>query len=170
MAVSRRNFLFIAALLLGGCVHPKVVAHRPPSLGWDGKANLALEQIAPGVKLKSSATKPDARPPMESLVLYAKARDAAVRGQSSAVIDDLQKAIALDPFRFQLRYDLGWAYVNANATDDSAIAAFEKAALLEPDHLELQTELGRLYLAKSNLPAAVEHLRLATQTSDYSTR
>lgn len=101
-------------------------------------------------------------------MLYTRARDATLQGQPLAAIALLERAIVLDPYRFDLRYDLGWAYVNAGNADDSAIAAFEKAAQLKPGSLEVQAELGRLCLNKSNLPAALAHLRLATQTPGYS--
>jgi tetratricopeptide (TPR) repeat protein len=170
MPVRGCHLLFLSAIFAGGCAwhRPPVVASKPASIGWDGKANLTLDEIPPMAKLKSPATRPNAKAPVESLALYAQARDASLRGQPMVAIAALQKAIVLDPFRFQLRYDLGWAYVNANVADDSAILAFEKAALLQPDHLALQTELGRLYLAKGNPDLAIEHLRLATQTSDYA--
>ncbi len=106
---------------------------------------------------------------MEALLLYSRSRDAALSGQPQIAVSLLERAIELDPYRFELRYDLGWAYVNAGGQDDSAIAAFEKAALLQPDSVDLQTELGRLNLAKGNLPAAIAHLRLATQTTGYNT-
>jgi tetratricopeptide (TPR) repeat protein len=167
---ARYPFVLLAALVTGCTSHsPTVVLQKPASTRWDGNSNLTLDQIAPLARLAAPATEPADRAPIQSLILYAQARDATVRGQTSTAIDALQKAIVLDPYRFQLRYDLGWACVNANSTDDSAISAFEKAALLEPDHLELQTELGRLYLAKSQYPDAVQHLRLATLTTEYST-
>lgn len=138
-------------------------------MSWKGRANLTLDQINPVPHLKAPVTAPADRPPVEALVLYGRSREATLRGQSQLAIELLQQAITLDPYRFALRYDLGWAYVNANANDDSAIAAFEKAARLEPNNLDLQTELGRLYLDRSNLPQAIEHLRLALQTSEYTT-
>jgi tetratricopeptide (TPR) repeat protein len=168
-----RTLLVLSAILSAGCVfqrpRPVAVAPRPASVGWVGNANLTLDQILPSPKLEAPATQPQSRPPIESLVLYAQARDATIRGQPTTAIECLEKAIAVDPFRFQLRYDLGLAYLNSNSADDNAIAAFEKAAALDPDNIDLQTQLGQLYLTKSNDAAAVEHLRLALQTSDYST-
>jgi tetratricopeptide (TPR) repeat protein len=170
--VARFCFVLFAAAMLAGCAaHPIKQAAPPPqsARGWTGRANLALNQINPVPHLHRPATVPAGRPPIEALVLYSQSRDDTVRGDPQAAIGSLERAIMLDPYRFALRYDLGWAYVNAGANDANAIASFEKAALLEPDHIDLQTELGRLYLGRNNLQPAIEHLRLATQTSEYAT-
>jgi tetratricopeptide (TPR) repeat protein len=173
--VFRFGYFLPLALVFTGCAlnrKPAPVAPRPESFGWEGKANLSLNEIVPQPHLQPPATQPTGvpwgQPPIDALLFYAKARDATVRNQPVIAIENLQRAIAIDPYRYQPRYDLGWAYVAANAADDNAISAFENAAQLEPDHLELHTELGRLYLAKSNLPEALRHLRLATQTTEYA--
>jgi tetratricopeptide (TPR) repeat protein len=174
MGVGRRCFLLVTAVVIGGCAArpaAQVVVREAQSqsaLGWTGRANLTLDQISPMDKLQLPATVPADRPPIEALVLYSQSRDATVRGDPQAAISALQQAIVLDPYRFALRYDLGWAYVNANENDQRAIVSFEKAASLEPNHIDVQTELGRLYLTRNDLPAAIAHLRLATQTSEYS--
>jgi tetratricopeptide (TPR) repeat protein len=168
-----RHLLLLLSVLATGCaIHPaqpSATVRRPAAIAWDGRADLTLDQITPAPKIAAPASRPVSRPPVEALALYAEARDATIRGQPVVAIDALQKAIALDPFRFQLRYDLGMAYVNASLADDNAIAAFEKAAQLEPDNIDLQSELGQLYLGKSNDAAAIDHLRLALQTTEYST-
>jgi tetratricopeptide (TPR) repeat protein len=172
MGVVRRCLLVIAAVVVAGCAaHPKQEPPPPAqsALGWSGRANFTLEQIGPEPHLEAPATVPVGRPPIEALVLYSQSRDATVRGDSPAAIDALERAIMLDPYRFALRYDLGWAYVNANVADENAISAFEKAAIIEPNHVDLQAELGRLYLARNNFQLAIAHLRLATLTSEYST-
>jgi tetratricopeptide (TPR) repeat protein len=164
-----RLLFLVSAAAVGGCVAPhKPVVVTHPSLGWDGPANLTLDQITPAPVLKGPATAPVGRAPVEALLLYSRSREATLHNQAQAAIDYLQQAIVLDPYRFDLRYDLGWAYLNSGGGDDNAINAFEKAARLGPDNLDLQTELGRLYLDKKDLPAALNHLRLATQTSEYA--
>ncbi len=169
MGRCRRVMFGLAAAVMCGCAgHPKPVTRAHPPIGWEGPANLTLDQIAPVPVLKGPATVPAERAPVEALVLYSRSREATLHNQPQAAIDFLQQAIALDPYRFDLRYDLGWAYVNSGGGDDNAINAFEKAARLGPDNLDLQTELGRLYLDKKQLPPAIEHLRLATQTSEYA--
>jgi tetratricopeptide (TPR) repeat protein len=166
--VGRRQFLFFAMVLIGCATHRPLPPAHPAQFGWVGNANLTLEQITPVPVLKAPATQPSTRPPIEALMLYTQARDATLRGQPQLARELLQRAIVLDPYRFDLRYDLGWAYVNSGNAGDLAINAFEKAAQLKPSSIEVQTELGRLYLDKSNLPAALTHLRLATQTPAYA--
>src|SRR2546426_66937 len=61
----------------------------------------------------------------------------------------------------------GEAYLGGNVGDEKSIKAFEAAARLRPDDLKLQTQLGRQYLAKGENDKALEHLRLATVTSNY---
>ncbi|HEX8522293.1 MAG TPA: tetratricopeptide repeat protein, partial [Tepidisphaeraceae bacterium] len=78
-----------------------------------------------------------------------------------------EKAVSLDPESYELRFNLGMAYSGAQSQSDNAIKAFEAAEAIEPDHLELQTELGRQYLLKGNADKALEHLRVALQTRDY---
>ena len=77
--------------------------------------------------------------------------------------------VQADPDSFDLRYDLGKAYASVNAQSSQAIAAFEAAAKIKPDDIEVQTELGREYLASDRPDEAMLHLRLAIQTDDYKT-
>src|SRR5204863_9123678 len=104
---------------------------------------------------------------LEALELYARARGAMLEGQRYTAINQLERAIKLDPDSFELRYALGKAYLGNSTANDSAIEWFTKAAEINPDNLELQTLLGRQYLSRNNLPAAMEHLTLARQTTDY---
>ena len=43
----------------------------------------------------------------------------------------------------------------------------EKAAALEPDHLDVQLDLGRQYLSRGDAAGAMRRLRLALQTHEY---
>jgi tetratricopeptide (TPR) repeat protein len=170
MAIRGRYLLLLAAAGLAGCA--SATRQAPPaypmtsSAGDDPKSLLALASIMPVPHL-SPATQPSSRPPMAALELFARARDSMVKGQPAAAIDLLHQAINIDPDRFDLRNELGLAYVAVGGADDSAIAAFEKAAAIDANHLWLQTELGRLYLDKNDVDAAVPHLRLALQTDEY---
>src|SRR5437763_16514209 len=47
------------------------------------------------------------------------------------------------------------------------MAAFERAAEIKPNDLEVQVELGRGYQARGDLPKAIERFRLAKQTDEY---
>jgi tetratricopeptide (TPR) repeat protein len=169
MNARRLVFLWAVAAAASGCAPRRPLATNPVLVPWDGKADLTLDQITPIPHLNAPATQPQDRPPMDALMLYTQARDAMLRSDWQEAIGLLDRAIGLDPYQFDLRFDLGRVYVNAGNADESAIAAFEKAAILRPDRLDVQAELGRLYLGKSNLPAALLHLRLATQCPAYAT-
>jgi tetratricopeptide (TPR) repeat protein len=105
---------------------------------------------------------------LESLVDFARARDAMLQGERYTAITEFEKAIALDPNSYLLYYELGKAYLVVAGMEDKSIAAFERAAQLEPDHLDLQEQLGREYLASGDTARSIEHLRLALQTTDYA--
>ena len=134
----------------------------------DDKTYLSLDQITPVPHLASPATQPTTRPSLDSLIDFAKARDAMLQGERYTAITQLEKAIALDPDSYLLHYELGKAYLAVAGMEDRAITAFERAAQLEPNHLDLQEQLGRQYLASGDIPHSLEHLRLALQTTDYA--
>lgn len=90
-----------------------------------------------------------------------------LQGQRYTAINLLEKAIKLDPKSYELRYWLGQANAGPSMPYDPAINAFESAAAIDPNHVTLQSELGRLYLAKGEVAKAIEHLRLALQTDGY---
>jgi tetratricopeptide (TPR) repeat protein len=170
-----RSLLFLAILFGNaalGCAAGKPEAAAATSLAASPapstQASLTLAEITPAVTLADApATQPAGRPPAEALTLYAQATDALQTGRRFTAINLLQKAIELDPQSFELNYALGRSQVIGRPHDDASIAAMEKAAAIRPDHLDLQTDLGRQYLAKGDLANALRHLRLAVQTSDY---
>src|ERR1700722_9019210 len=156
MNSAARHLLLCVALLVAGCApHPSAQpapqALAPATQPFDPKILMTLDQITPVPQLAAPATQPTTRPSIEALVFYAKARDAMTEGHRFTAISSLEKAIALDPDSYELRYDLGKVFRRATNTDDRAIDAFEHAAAIQPDHLDLQTELGRQYLAKHDL-------------------
>ncbi|MDQ3440980.1 MAG: hypothetical protein M3478_11600, partial [Planctomycetota bacterium] len=133
-------------------------------------AAMALDELPPRLKLPASrpATNPTTAPaPLDAIALYAQARGKLLANQRAAAVGLLEDAIRLDPSSFELRFALGEAYSGAATTIDKAIEAFLVAAAINPNHLGVQTELGRQYLAKGLLPKAIEHLRLALLTGDY---
>ena len=170
----------LAALVLSGCARPPsrpapvdAVSEQPQ---LPDPAFLALDEILPKPALPAPApaadegdgpSDPANRAPLEALELYARARDAMLNNRRFVAIGLLEKAVAQDPDSFELQYDLGRAYLMGRSYDDDAIAAMTKAAAMRPDHLDLQIDLGRQYLAKGDLPKAIEHLRLALQTTAY---
>jgi tetratricopeptide (TPR) repeat protein len=60
---------------------------------------------------------------------------------------------------------LGEAYQNG-AWDERSLAALLKAAEIDPDHVELQADIGRQLLAKGDAAEGVRRLRLALMASD----
>jgi tetratricopeptide (TPR) repeat protein len=135
----------------------------------DPKAYLTLDEIGPKLPApatQAAATQPD--PPLEAVTLYAEARGAILQNQRNQAIHLLQQAIDLDPNSLELRIAMGRANLGTGGSPDRAIEAFETALRMDPDNLDVQNELGRLYLLKGDLPNALAHLRLASQTSGYS--
>ncbi|HEV2293032.1 MAG TPA: tetratricopeptide repeat protein [Tepidisphaeraceae bacterium] len=131
---------------------------------------LTLDELRPKLRLPASrpATHPTTGPaPLDAIALFAEARAKILANQRLAAINLLQDAIRLDPGSFELRYALGEAHGGIGTHTDQAIQAFLAAAAINPNHLGVQTELGRQYLAKGALDKAIEHLRLALLTSDY---
>jgi Tfp pilus assembly protein PilF len=132
------------------------------------KADLTIEQIEPRPMLvkREPATQPS-RAPLEALDLFAEARDAMLRAQRLTAINKLEQAVRLDPESYQLRFWLGQAHTSGGMANDQSIAAYEAAVAIDPDHIIVHCELGRQYLAKNETQKALEHLLLATQTSEY---
>jgi predicted Zn-dependent protease len=180
MRKSLFNLLFTVAAIfvLAGCAStgkPRAVqsinipaAATKPA----GKGDLPFEQIVADVTLPTAtpataATQP-ARPPLEAIDLFAQARAAMLQGQRFTAINLLEKAVKLDPESYQLRFWLGQAHTSGGLANEQSIAAYEAAAKIDPDHAIVHSELGRQYLSKGDTPKALQHLMLATQTSDYA--
>jgi tetratricopeptide (TPR) repeat protein len=167
--------LFIS---VSGCAHSGAPATRPrPTTVASGAAtkpadpaDFTLEQILPRPTLAAPATSPAAttRPSLDAIETFARARDAMLQNQRYTAINLFEKTIALDPDSYEPRYWLGQAYgPGVSGSNDQAIAAFEAAAKIEPNHIDVQLELGRQYLAKKDNADAIKHLRLAMQTDEY---
>jgi tetratricopeptide (TPR) repeat protein len=171
------RLLLLTVAGIGGCAsHPSTSASssqtgagvlaRHPVI--DPQASLALDQIRPVPTLAAPATQPDdALPPLDALDLYAKARVAEDENRRDDAIDDLRQAARLDPASFDVQSELARIYLGMNASSEQAADALDHAALLKPDDLQTETDLGRVYLARGELDKAIEHLRLALQTTDY---
>ncbi len=174
--------ILLVAIALGGCasppdsprtdqtVAPVNAATAPATRPLKTPAMLTLDELRPALRLPASrpVTNPATGPaPLDALALYAQARARVLANQRIAAVNLLEDAIRLDPASFELRYALGEAHGGIGTHNDQAIAAFLDAAAINPNHLGVQTELGRQYLAKGLLEKAIEHLRLALLTSDY---
>jgi tetratricopeptide (TPR) repeat protein len=136
------------------------------------QASLALQEIQPVPQLaqlkQSAATLPTSRPSLEAIELFARARGAHLDRNVNTAVSLLERAIEADPTGFAPRYALGKEYAAMGNRAESAIKAYEAAARIDPDHLELQVELGREYLGRQDADNAIRHLRLALQTRDYA--
>jgi tetratricopeptide (TPR) repeat protein len=180
LLLFRLILLTVAGALVSGCAAARSKAPgattapaqaEAPLDPATAKARLSLDQIEPAPKLIAT-TKPTSKPttrraPLEAVELYAQAVDALKTNRRFTAINQLEKALKLDPDSFELNYTLGKAYVVGRADDELSVAALERAASIDPDHLELQTALGRQYLTRGNQEKCLEHLRLAVQTSEY---
>jgi tetratricopeptide (TPR) repeat protein len=140
-----------------------------PATQPSGPEMLTLEQIEPKPTLPTSrpTTSSSDEAPLDALAMYADARAKLLANQRFAAITVLEQAIKLDPDSFELRYALGEAYTTTAAGTDQAIAAFAEAAEIRPDDLDVQTQLGRHYLTKGQYDLAMQHLRLARETTEY---
>jgi tetratricopeptide (TPR) repeat protein len=175
---ARRCFaIVLAAAVVVGCASTRrrPVPTTQPSAATKpvDKADLALDEIAPAPVLSSAtapataSTQATGEAPLDALELFAEARDALLQRKPYNAIKLLEQAAALDPKSYDIRFMLGQAYTGPGMSYDSAAAAYTAAAALEPDHIAVHFELGRLSIAKGDLPKAIEHFRRAMQTSEY---
>ncbi len=178
--MKRRWGEIVVFLLAGaaGCaaVHPGSASSRGPTTApttagvpVDQQADLTLDQILPVPSLPAPATQPADPAPLDALDLYARARDAMLRypPEHFVAITLLEKAIAIDPYSYDLHFDLGRAYLSVNNMEDRAIDQFEQAERLDPNRLDVQLQLGGEYLRRGDTAKSIEHLRLGLQTDDY---
>ena len=176
---GRRTMRYIASALLcvlaAGCAlrrpatPPPATLPAPATRPADAAAGLSLDEIAPALPLVP-ATQSTARAPLEALHLYARACAARFAGDRAAEIALLQKALELDPWSFWLNYSMGLARMGQGAPDAGALEALQRAVQIRPDHLDAQLQLGRLYLVRGDMSAAIRHLRQATLSPDYRLR
>lgn len=132
-------------------------------------ATWPLDRVAPAGPLPEATTRPAGRPSAEALASYALGQDRIAAGHPLSAVVPLNRAIALDPYRYDPRAALGRAYAATGGSEDpSAIAALERAVALDPDHVEAWTELGRLYLAKGDAATAIARLRTAMACGGYA--
>lgn len=143
-------------------------ATQPATAPAKPAALLALDEIEPPAVLppKPAMTRPAALVPLEALHLYARARAESDRSATNAIAL-LRKALDLDPESFELSRELGLVYARSGLGNESAIRWLEKAATIDPGHIDVYYQLARLYLAKQSQDLALEKLRLATQTRGY---
>ncbi|MDP9172471.1 MAG: tetratricopeptide repeat protein [Planctomycetota bacterium] len=173
MRVFGLTLLLIAALLPGGCAHHIASPTSAPSISVrattapDNRARLTLDEIQPR-PIIAPASQPPGDPPLDAVELYARGMDELYQGQSIQAIGTFENAVKADPRSFAIYDALGRAYLQrAKGYSDPAMAAFEQAAALRPDNLQIQLTLARQYMSSGKDAKALEHLRLALQTSQY---
>lgn len=164
--------MLLAAAAACGCA-----AHAPPrpatvpvppatTQAGTGKADLALADL-PNISLPASRPSTTAPAPLEALELFARARDALARNQRFTAADLLEKALKLDPDSFELNQALGEVSRLGSPWNERAIVAFERAAAIRPQSIELRIQLARQYLGKNDTARATEQLRVAMLCDGY---
>ncbi|HEX6066272.1 MAG TPA: tetratricopeptide repeat protein, partial [Longimicrobiales bacterium] len=169
--------IFMLLLVVPGCM--KVQRHAAPSATVattrpvtqpSDRADLAFAEIdRPSLTpaTRPATTQASGPAPLDAIDLFARGRDAMLRGQRFTAINLLEQAIRLDPHSYELRFWLGQAYTSGGVANEQSIAAYEAAAAIDPDHLIVHSELGRQYLAKRETKKALDHLLQATRTREY---
>lgn len=143
------------------------IAPAPPQ---DPRSLLTLDQISPPPRFPDAPpqTQPSGPPPIESLALYAAARDAMFDHQPDTAVRFLNQAIKLDSDSFELYRSLGEALLSQDQRPTAqSVAAFEHAVALHPGDLRLRALLGSQYATLGDFDRAMYHLRLAMETPQY---
>ncbi|HET6251284.1 MAG TPA: tetratricopeptide repeat protein [Tepidisphaeraceae bacterium] len=178
--MNSRIGLILATTAIGvaGCAAAPTARPAPTGLAGeagvhnadvDARAKVSLDEIEPRAVLPPGKGTSVGTPPLEAVHLYAQAHEAILDHDRASAIDLMQKAVAADPQSYELHRALGELYLTPTTEfSDRSIAALEQAADLEPDHLDLQANLGRQYLAKGDTASALKHLRLALRTRQYA--
>ncbi len=173
MSKAACHIFAVCLLVVVGCASRSRLTEvpsrpAPATAPSDPLAMLALDEIEPKPQLEKPATAPAGEAPLAALDLYARARDARARNQLFSAINLLEQASRLDPESFEVWFSLGSAYQRAG-NFEKAVAAYQRAELIQPDDLVLQAELGRAYMQRGDTTRGIRHLRLARMTSEYST-
>jgi len=169
-AFSRRHGHFsghvsvLLLLALTACASTPPISNQPAP---DPRATLSLDQI-PNRPTLATANSSDSTPPLDALVCYAQGIDQLLRHRTLDAIEALQQAIRIDPYSHEAYWALGEAEFHG-AANPRSIDAFEHAASLRPDDLDVHLLLARQWLVVDDHPKALQHLRLALQTSQYAT-
>jgi tetratricopeptide (TPR) repeat protein len=82
-------------------------------------------------------------------------------------LQEMQKAIALDPKRSELYLNLGMLQFT-NQQNDAAESSFKKAAALDPKSINAQKALGMFYQRQGRYPEAEQQYRHAIQVDPKS--
>ena len=80
------------------------------------------------------------------------------QGHFAQAVDELARAVALNPNHLEAHYYLGGAYAELGRFDQ-AIAAYQRVLALQPDDLDAHYDLSRLYLQRKQYDLAWQHAR-----------
>ena len=107
------------------------------------------------------------QPTVQALMLFARGHDALLQNRGYTAIGLLERAVRIDPYSYELYYELGRAYLSVGNSVDRATEVFEKAASLRPGALAVHLQLARIYLLRGDADDAIHHLRIARLPDEY---
>jgi tetratricopeptide (TPR) repeat protein len=161
-------------MLLGGdffLSHRVLVAHsqRRVYFSYNGGPVFRLDQG--GARIAAAAPPPPAAPsadapaaPLDAAALVRRAKASAVRGEYASAIDDLSRAIALEPSEAQHFVERAAVRVRAGQAV-LAMADLDQALKLQPDFTEALLLRGELRLAAHDLSGANDDFAAATRSA-----
>lgn len=148
--------------LAGGC------ASKSKRGGGDDltpDAHLRIDQLTPQLSLPipPPATQPA---PLGALSLYAEGRSALLSNRKQFAIEKLTAATEMDPYAAVAFRDLGYAWLGTD--NERALGAYRQAVALDPADVDARVQVARLLAIKNDTPAAIEQLRYARLSPEYS--
>lgn len=159
----------LAVLSAAGCARQPSVQASRVSVPTTGPATWSIDEIGPPPSFPVAATRATDDPaPLDAIVLFAQARARAQGGDRAGSVALLRQAVRLDPGSFELQYELGTQLRQGLGYQPEALAAFEAAAAIDPDRLDVHLDIARQLLARGDRAGAVDRLRIAIQTTQYT--
>lgn len=95
------------------------------------------------------------------------ARAFIAKRQAEAALEELQKALALEPTLAEAHYRIGYVHHMLKRDAASALPFYEKAASADPTNIEYRTQLGAVLVAQNHLDRAVAELTTVTVSPGY---
>jgi tetratricopeptide (TPR) repeat protein len=90
------------------------------------------------------------------------------RRDAAAALEELQKAVELDPKNAEAQYQLGYVFQVMKQNAASAVGPYGKAVEAEPGNALFRTSLGSALLGAGQTDRAVEELTKVTSAEGYS--
>ncbi len=152
----------LAVIAAGGCASKsKRVAAEAETL----PEQQTLSQITPPVSLPPPATQRAAVTPFPAMEAYAKGRLALLANRKQAAVEQLTRAVELDPYSSVAFRDLGYAWLGTD--NDRSLAAYRRAVEIDPNDVDSRVQIARLLMSKQKNDEAIEQLRVARLADDY---